>query len=112
VGVVPTDARIAVPAGYRGTADYDADGWHVKMAAGHGFGGALAFGGIERRFKVIELRAGSQYHFGAWNPTGGVGVDLNHGVSLDIAAFGTNANVEKRRQLGLAVSLRFKHVEQ
>ena len=111
VGVGHTDERVATPADYRGTAEYDVDGWHVKMAAGHGVGGFLAYGGIERRFKMIELRGGSQYHLGAWNPAGGVGIALNQGVSLDVAGFGTNANVEQRRQFGIAVSLRFKHVE-
>jgi hypothetical protein len=57
----------------------------------------------------MEVRGGARYTFSKWNPTAGVGFDLSRKFSVDIAAFGTNANIERERHTAIAVSLRFNH---
>jgi hypothetical protein len=59
----------------------------------------------------MELRGGARYTVNRWNPSGGVGVDLSPRVSLDVAAFGTTTNIERKRQLTLAASVRINHVK-
>jgi len=55
------------------------------------------------------LRGGARYSFSQWNPTAGVGFDLSRRVSMDVAAYGTSANIERTRHTAIAVSLRFNH---
>jgi hypothetical protein len=38
----------------------------------------------------------------------GFGTDVTPRFGVDVAAFGTSANIERRRAMALAVSLRFK----
>jgi len=107
--VAAGDTRVELPVDYRGNVAYRADQWSAAAEAGHGFGGASFHAGLERRFGRIELRGGARYTFSKWNPTGGVGFDLSPRVSLDIAAFGTNTNIERTRQTAIATSIRFNH---
>jgi hypothetical protein len=43
-------------------------------------------------------------------PSGGAGFDFSPHVSLDLAAFGTNANIERKRQMAIAASIRINHI--
>src|SRR5207249_430381 len=86
------DTRVELPVDYRGSLAYRSDVWSAAVEAGHGFGGGSFHGGAERRLGRIQLRGGARYTTEKWNPTGGVGFDLSEHVSLDVAAFGTNAN--------------------
>jgi len=38
------------------------------------------------------------------------GFDLTPHLSLDVAAFGTTANIERKRQMAIAASVRFNHL--
>jgi hypothetical protein len=107
--IAAPDARVELPLDYRGNVTYDAGTWSATSEAGHGFGGGSFHGGYERRFGRLEARGGARYAFGMWNPTGGIGVDLSRKVSVDVAAFGTTTNVEQKRQLALAASIRINH---
>jgi len=107
--VAAGDTRVELPVDYRGNLAYYSDDWTAAAEVGHGFGGSSFHAGLERRFKTIELRGGARYTVSTWNPTGGVGFNLSPRVSFDVAAFGTSANVERKRQLALAVSLRLNH---
>ena len=108
--VAIADTRITVPVDYRANVAYYGDAWSAAGEAGHGFGGASFHAGLERRFGRVELRGGGRYSFSMWNPTGGVGFDLSRRVSMDVAAYGTNANIERTRQTAIAVSIRFNHL--
>jgi hypothetical protein len=77
---------------------------------GHGLGGGSIHGGYERRLGPAELRGGARYTATKWSPTGGVGFDLSRRMSLDVAAYGTTTNIERKRQLALAVSMRFNSI--
>ena len=105
------DTRVELPVDYRGNLAYRADRWSAAAEVGHGLGGGSFHGGFEQRFGRVELRAGARYTVSKWNPTGGIGFDLSKRVSLDAAAYGTNTNIERKRQLALAASIRFNHVK-
>jgi len=108
--VAVADARVTLPVDYRANVAYYGDLWSAAAEAGHGFGGASFHAGLERRFGRIELRGGGRYSFSRWNPTAGVGFDLSQRVALDVAAYGTNANIERRRQTAIAASIRINHL--
>jgi hypothetical protein len=80
----------------------------VRAEGRQGFGGGSFHGGFEQRFNRVALRGGARYTVTQWNPTGGIGFDLSHHVALDVAAFGTSANIERKRQVALAASIRIK----
>ena len=103
------DARVELPVDYRGSVSYDAGAWSAIAQVGHGFGGGSFHGGYERRFGRLEARGGARYTFSQWNPTGGIGVDLSRKVSFDVALFGTTTNIERKRQVAIASSIRINH---
>jgi hypothetical protein len=105
--VTLAETRIELPVDYRGSLAYRADRWTAAVDGGHGFGGASFHTGAERRLGNIELRGGARYTtFEKWNPTGGIGFEFSDRVALDVAAFGTSKNLERKRQLALAASIR------
>jgi len=98
--------RVELPVDYRGNVAYNIDSWTVMAEAGHGYLGTSFHAGVEERLGAIELRGGARYSFERWNPSGGVGFNVSRKVGIDVAAFGTSANIERKRQLGIATSLR------
>jgi hypothetical protein len=101
------DVEVSLPIDVRGNLAYRADGWMAVGEVGHGVAGTLAHAGLERRvLPRLDVRGGLSYSFGGWNPTGGVGVAVNRRVAIDFAAFATNANFQRQRQLALAASIR------
>jgi hypothetical protein len=105
------NTRVELPVDYRGNVAYYADRWSAAAEVGHGFGGGSFHAGLERRYGRMELRGGARYSYSKWNPTAGVGFDLSRRVSMDVAAYGTSANIERTRHTAVAVSLRFNHVK-
>jgi hypothetical protein len=103
---VGVDRRVALPIEYRASVRHTARDWTAMMGVESGLSGVGFHAGFERRLERFALRGGGHYRFGAWNPSGGVGVALSRRLSADVAVFGTNANVERRRQTGIAASLR------
>jgi len=104
------DRRVELPVDYRGSVAFNSEAWAAVTEVGRGFLGTSFHGGLERRFERIELRGGARYINEKWNPTGGVGFNLSPRVSFDVAAFGTTANVERKRQLAVAASLRLNRL--
>jgi hypothetical protein len=107
--VAAGNTRVELPVDYRGNVAYYAERWSAAAEVGHGFGGGSLHAGLERRYGRMELRGGARYSFSQWNPTAGVGFDLSRRVSMDVAAYGTSANIERTRHTAVAVSLRFNH---
>jgi hypothetical protein len=105
------DTRVELPIDYRGNVAYYSRAWAVAAEAGHGYGGTSFHAGLERRYGPLELRGGAGYSFSKWNPTVGVGFDLGPRIALDVAAYGTNANIEQARNAVLAASLRINHLK-
>ncbi|HEY6895377.1 MAG TPA: hypothetical protein VI258_14475 [Rhodanobacteraceae bacterium] len=98
--------RVELPVDYRGNVAYNEDSWTVMAEVGHGFMGNSFHAGVEERLGAIELRGGVRYTFQEWNPSGGVGFNLSRKIGIDVAALGTSANIERKRQLAIAMSLR------
>ena len=106
--MVDVDRRVVLPVEYQGIIRYDANVWSATIGVGHGFSGVGFHAGFERRLERLALRGGGHYRLSAWNPSGGVGFAFSPRLSLDVAVFGTNANVERKRQMGIAASVRVK----
>ena len=54
-----------------------------------------------------DVRGGAGYSRELWNPSVGVGLNMSDRVALDVAVYGNSANVERKRNPAIAVSLRF-----
>jgi hypothetical protein len=98
--------RVELPVDYRGYVAYSTDGWSGLAEWANGFQGTTFRGGVEKRFARVELRGGARFARDRWEPSGGVGFNLSERFGVDVAAFGTSANVERKRNVGVAVSLR------
>jgi hypothetical protein len=104
--------RVMLPVEYRGSVRYTADVWTASAGAAQGLSGVSLHAGAERRLGKLELRGGTQYRFGTWNPSGGAGFALTRRISADVAVFGTSANVQRTRRMGMAASIRVRRAEQ
>ncbi len=102
------DVRATVPVDVRGTLAYHADRWSVLTAAGRGFPGTTFHIGYERQVVMGTVRTGIFYTSGAWQPTAGVGINLSRRAALDLAVFGSSANIERERHVAIAASIRIE----
>jgi hypothetical protein len=100
------DARVELPVDYRVNGGYNADTWSGLADFGQGYNGTTFRAGFERRFERTQLRAGGRYIKERFEPTFGAGYNFSPGVAIDAALFGTSANVERKRNWGLAFSFR------
>ena len=108
IGPVPVgDVRIELPKDYRAHGGYRADGFYGLVEYGHGFQGDSFRSGAEIRLGAIDLRGGAMYVRESWNPTVGAGFNLSEGFGIDVALYGTTANIARERRQAIAVSLRF-----
>jgi hypothetical protein len=98
--------EVSLPERYAGNIAYHADSWSVLTDVSHGFEKWSFHGGGEYRFSWIEFRGGIRYSRKRWEPAGGVGLNLTRRLSIDLAVFGNNANVNRERKLSGAVSVR------
>jgi hypothetical protein len=88
--------RVELPVDYRGHAGYCGDDWTAAAEVGHGLGGTSLHAGVERHLGRLDVRGGARYTLTKWNPSGGLGFNLSRRVALDVAGFGTTANIERR----------------
>ncbi len=100
------DVRVELPVNYRVHGGYSARGWAGIAEYGRGFQGNTFRAGVERMFSWVALRGGARYIRERWEPSGGFGIALTPRIGLDMAAFGTSANIERKRHLAIATSLR------
>ena len=98
--------RVELPVSYTGSLGYQAERWSFESEVSHGYQGRNFHGGLEYRMGAIELRGGGRYARNRWHPSGGAGFNVTPRFGIDVAAFGTSANVEGRRDVAVAVSLR------
>jgi hypothetical protein len=103
------DTRVELPVDIRANGAYHSDAWMGIVEYGQGYNGTSFRAGYEQRFNRIQLRGGGRYIKERWEPTGGVGFNLSEGFGVDVAAFGTSANLERKRHVAIAVSLRLMH---
>ena len=101
------DTRVELPVDVSGNAAYNLGAGTAIGQVGHGYNGTVIRGGYEHRFNRLALRGGARYIKERWEPTGGVGYNLTPGFGVDLGLFSTSANLERKRHLAIAVSLRF-----
>jgi hypothetical protein len=101
------DVRVELPVDYRAIVAYRTGPRSAALEYAHGFQRTSLRLGAEERWGPLYVRAGAIYGRDRWAPTGGVGMTIGPRVALDLALFGTSANVERRRKAALATSLRF-----
>ena len=103
------DVRVELPVDVRVHGAYNAGPWLAIAEYGHGYNGTTVRAGYEQRLGRIQLRGGARYVNDRWEPTGGAGFTLTDGFGVDVGLFGTSANLERKRHLAIAVSLRLMH---
>ncbi len=106
LGPLGEDRRVELPVNYTGNVAYHEDEWSAYAEYAHGFQDNNFHGGLEYRLARVELRGGGRFARDRWFASGGVGFDLSPGWSVDVAAFGTSTNIERKRHTAIAVSLR------
>ena len=99
--------RVELPVNYTGNLSYLSDRWSAESELTRGFNGTNFRGGLEYRMGSFELRGGGRYSRNRWHPSAGAGFNLSPRFGIDVAAFGTSANIERRRDTAIAVSMRF-----
>ena len=100
--------RFVLPVSYTADASYHRRTWTVLTNYKRGFLGHYAHAGLEYRLPWLELRAGGRFTGDRWHPSGGVGFELSPGWHLDVGAFGTSFNPERKRTLALALAIRME----
>ena len=100
------DRRVELPVNYTGNVAYHEAEWSAYAEYAHGFQDNNFHGGLEYRFGRVELRGGGRFSRDRWHASGGAGFNVSPGWSVDVAAFGTSTNIERKRHMALAVSLR------
>jgi hypothetical protein len=100
------DVREELPVDSRLHGGYHGDRFSALAEYRHGFNGDSIRGGVEYGLGVIDLRGGGYRTRGLWQPTAGIGLNMGPKVSLDVAVFGTSANVQRARRTAIALSLR------
>ena len=99
--------RVQLPVDYRVSGAFRTDQRLGALEVGRGFQGALVRAGLEERLGFFDLRGGVSYSRQRWQPTAGIGFNFTPRAALDVALFGTSANVERERKTAIAASLRF-----
>jgi hypothetical protein len=107
----PSELRVELPIQYTGNIGYDKGKYAFVAEIADGFQGTSFHGGGEFRLKWIEFRGGVRYGLDRWHPSGGIGFNLGNTFSIDVAAFGTTTNIERRLLPALAVSFRINHAK-
>ncbi|MGE3955239.1 MAG: hypothetical protein AB7H96_00860 [Vicinamibacterales bacterium] len=95
-----------IPVEYRFNGAYHAEKMSVLGDIRRGFNGTSMRAGVEARTRSLEVRGGLRYINQDWNPAVGAGLNLGERVGIDVSLFTTTANIERRRDKGIAASLR------
>ena len=109
--VAPTGTiRKELPIQYVSDLGYTAGRWTARTDWAYGLSKLAAHAGGEVRLGRVALRGGARYGLKKWNPTGGIGLNFTRRFGIDLGLFGNSTNLEQRRTLAMAVSLRFEHL--
>jgi len=101
------DVRVELPVDYRANVGYNMERWTAVAEFGRGLQGKSFHAGGEIRLGTIDVRGGAGYSRELWNPAAGVGWNMSDRLALDVAVYANSANVERKRNPAIAVSLRF-----
>jgi hypothetical protein len=101
------DMEITLPKDYRAHGGYRTDVFYGMAEWGHGFQGDSLRFGAEYSLGAVDVRGGMMYSREKWNPTYGAGFNLTPRFGIDVAMYGTTANIARERRQAIAISLRF-----
>jgi hypothetical protein len=101
--------RRELPIQYVANLGYSAGRWTVRTDWAYELQKLGAHAGGEYRAGPIAFRGGARYGLKEWNPTGGIGVNFTRRFGIDVGLFGNSTNLEQRRNVSMAVSLRIEH---
>lgn len=99
--------RVVLPVVTTAHLGYVTGPWTFSSMVGRGMNGRAASGGAERRFGTFAVRGGGILTKGGVEPTFGIG--FGRRIALDLAMFGTHANLESERRWVVAASIRINH---
>jgi len=99
-----TDRRVTLPVVKSANIGYEGEGWGATATVADGYNGQSFAGGVERQVGPFWVRGGGRYSRSKWEPSAGFGIGTN--VALDVAVFGTHANLQSERQMAFAASVR------
>lgn len=100
------DRRVELPIDARVSGAYRTARRVGAVEIGRGFQGTLVRFGFEERLGFFDVRGGSSYSRERWQPAAGIGFNFTPRIALDLALFGTSANVERERKAAVAASIR------
>jgi len=103
--------KITLPVRYSGSAGYQAGRWAAQTELSHGLQGLSVRNGVEYRLGALALRGGSRYQMDRWHASTGIGFNLIPSLGIDLAAYQTTANIERKQKVALALSLRLNRTE-
>jgi hypothetical protein len=98
--------EISLPVQYSGGGGYHSKRWAAQTELARGLQGFSAHNGVEYWLGPLALRAGSRYQMDRWHASTGIGVNLTRGLGIDLGAYQTTANIERKKKIALALSLR------
>lgn len=110
IATPPGQVTVELPVVTSGNVGYDGDGYAFKASIVKGFNGKSFHGGAEKTLGLLAVRAGARYSRDHWDPTWGVGIGRR--VGLDVGFYGTHWNLEEKRQISMAVSIRISRDRQ
>jgi hypothetical protein len=109
----PSETRkITLPVRYAGSGGYNAGRWAAQSELSHGLQGWSVRNGVEYSIGPLALRGGTRYQMDRWHASTGLGFNLIPKLGIDIAAYQTTANIERKQKLALALSLRLNRAEE
>jgi hypothetical protein len=100
------DVTVRLPVRYNGSVAYSFRRMSGTAEFAQGFQGTTFHGGFEARLLRFQVRGGGRYSLNRWEPTAGLGLDVTKRIGLDLAGFQTTGNIERRRTVALAASIR------
>ena len=102
----PGPVTVELPVETSGNVGWDGDDYAFRASVVHGFNGNRFHGGVERTFGLVAVRGGARYSRERWDPTWGFGVGGR--VALDVGFYGTHSNLQDKRQISMAISIRIE----
>ena len=103
--------KITLPVRYSGSGGYQTGRWAAQTELSRGLQGFSVRNGVEYRVGPLALRGGSRYQMDRWHASTGIGFNLIPSLGIDVAAYQTTANIERKQKVALALSLRLNRAE-
>jgi hypothetical protein len=103
--------RVSLPVQYAGAVGYRGTQWSARGEVSQGLQELSLRGGGEHLLGPVIARGGGRYQLKRWHASAGIGFNVTKNFGIDLAAFQTTANIERKKKWALALSLRFDRSE-